>query len=137
MIQNEHKLTVDAGCITMISVGLLKKYGGTPSPHGMVYGPFKKDVTITARVANSWSGSPEAEMDLPAGKAVYIGDACYCFEDKNDENAWMAFIRKFFQYDVKHNLRKRYKYFKILDTGGDGEFTTTVTINPDFDELAD
>ena len=119
---------VDAGNISVVDMGYLKRNGGqigdTAKRCCKVVDIENGKYKVRVDIPSSWDGHVTASkmLEVTSGQ-IAIGDMCYFFSIGEVEHAvWIKFLDK-----TKYLKSKSKKYLSI-STGGDGELRAIVTL---------
>lgn len=117
---------VDAGNISVTDLSEYTsnggKFGSTAKRACKVVGMPNGTYNVTVDMPRTWKGavSQEGTVKVTSGK-VAIGDACYFFSsDEVERDVWHKYL------DKTSYLKKMEKGFSV-DTGGDGDFSATIS----------
>lgn len=128
MITKNYRLGVDAGNISAIDEGLIKKYGGAVDDRKLVklIKLPKGRYDVFVRVKDTWNdkngkGVTNSDVVEVTGQGIVIGDACYSFPHE----AWTKFLD-----DTKMLAQFPEGGGFEVGTGGDGSFKVEVEIKP-------
>jgi len=118
---------VDAGNISVVDLDYIESCGGK---FGSTASSLCKKVEVepgeykcSISIPNCWAGKIKHNFILKTKGTIVIGDVCYLFSSsETDDQYWSDFL------SATDYLDESFEYCFFANTGGDGEFKPTVTL---------